>query len=88
MEENFSIFSKIFSIFGASPLAFVITLLIVTFLFLFNTTDVFAKTETLKGVTDFEVYPDESLSSGRYSEEFVLKQEKECIEENIILKLI
>lgn len=40
------------------------------------------------GTNCYEVYPDESLSSGRYSEEFVLKQEKECIEENIILKLI
>ena len=38
------------------------------------------------GTNCYEVYPDESLSSGRYSEEFVLKQEKDCIEKNIILK--
>ena len=44
-----------------NPFYILITLLIVTFLFLFNTTEVFAKTETLKGVTDFEVYPDDSM---------------------------
>ena len=40
------------------------------------------------GTNCYEVYPDEGISSGRYTEEFILKQEKECIEENIILKSV
>lgn len=37
------------------------------------------------GTNCYEVYEDECINKGVYTEEFVLRQEKECIEEHIIL---